>query len=233
MRLRPAALAMCFILGGCSSQVFEVGEPPALTPVGAGLPSQMQGAELAAHPAFSAPQDGWAGGAADYFRDGRAKRVGDIITVRIAINDKASLNNTQALSRKAQMDAGLDASGSLLGAEIPAAGAAGKASSGSSSSGQGSTVRAEKINLSVAAIVTSVLPNGYLVIDGRQEVMVNDEQRILFVAGIVYPGDISPDNAVSYERIAEARISYGGRGRIADEQKPTRAQKLWSKLNLF
>lgn len=221
------------LLGGCSSHEFDAGEPPELSPVGSGLPSAAAGEELAAHPAFSAPQEGWMGGSADYFRDQRAKRAGDIITVRIAINDKASLNNTKALSRQAQMDAGLDASGTVLGNSIPVVGGTGKANSSSSSTGQGTTARAEKISLSVAAIVTALLPNGYLVVDGRQEVMVNDEQRVLHVAGIVHPGDIAPDNSVSYERIAEARISYGGRGRIADEQQPTKVQKLWKKFNLF
>jgi flagellar L-ring protein FlgH len=231
---RSAVLAaLAIALGACSHDLIDVGEPPQLSPVGAGLPSQPPGEHLAAHPAFAAPQAGWQGGSADFFRDARAKRSGDVLTVRIAINDKAAFNNTSALSRKAQLDAGINTSGSFLGTEVPAVGATGGTTSASSASGQGSTVRSEKINLSVAAIVTAVLPNGYLVIEGRQEVMVNEEQRILHVAGIVYPGDILPDNTVSYERIAEARVSYGGQGAIADEQRPTRAQQFWRKLNLF
>lgn len=227
-----AVLAMA--LAGCSSSSFDVGlPPPQLSPVGSGLTQNSASPALAENPAFRPTGGDWTGGAADYFRDQRAKRQGDIITVRIAINDKASFNNTSQLSRQAQGQAGLDAAGNLLGVTLPTSGASGKANSSSSSQGQGSTVRAEKIDLSVAAIVTSVLPNGYLVIDGSQEVMVNDEQRVLKVAGIVHPGDISPNNIVSYEKIAEARISYGGAGRIANEQKPTVAQKLWSRLNLF
>lgn len=232
--MRWAFLTMLsLLLGACSHGVMDAGEPPTLSPVGAGLPSQPVGEELAANPAFAESNQGWQGGTADFFRDARAKRSGDIVTVKIAINDKAAFNNTSALSRKAQLDGGISTSGSFLGTEVPAIGANGGATSASSASGQGSTVRSEKINLSVAAVVTSVLPNGYLIIDGRQEVMVNEEQRILHVAGIVYPGDILPDNTVSYERIAEARISYGGQGPIAEEQQPTRAQQFWRKLNMF
>lgn len=234
MTFRALILAPALLLAGCSSSTFDVGAPPPeLTPVGSGLASDLTTPELAATPAFARSEGGWTGGSADYFRDQRARREGDIITVRIAINDKAAFNNTSALSRQAQGAAGLDASGSLLGYTLPSSGVSGKTNSTSSSQGQGSTVRSEKIDLSVAAIVTAVLPNGYLVIDGRQEVMVNDEQRVLRVAGIVHPGDISPENIVSYEKIAEARISYGGSGRIANEQKPTAAQQLWSRLNLF
>lgn len=220
-------------LAACSQELIELGETPALSPVGSGLTGSLADSGLAANPAFAAADDGWHGGSADFFRDARAKRPGDIITVKIAINDKAAFNNTQALSRQAQLDAGVNTSGSFLGSEIPAVGATGGTSSSSSATGQGSTVRSEKINLSVAAIVSSLLPNGYLVIDGRQEVMVNAEQRILHVAGIVHPGDILPDNTVSYERIAEARISYGGQGPITREQQPTRVQQFWRKLNLF
>jgi flagellar L-ring protein FlgH len=231
--IRLAALPLLLLAAGCSSSAFDVGTPPELSPVGSGLSSPLAGSDLSANPAFGAQGEGWAGGAADYFRDQRARRQGDLITVRIAINDKASFNNTSALSRQAQGDGSIDASGSAFGYTLPTIGANGKAASSSSSQGQGSTVRSEKIDLSVAAVVTGVLPNGYLVIDGSQEVMVNQEQRILRVAGIVHPADISPQNVVSYEKIAEARISYGGQGRIANEQKPTLAQKLWSQLNLF
>lgn len=233
MTRRLILLLLPMVLAACSPELLEVGETPRLSPVGAGLPSRNDGEALSANPAFAAPSSGWQGGTSDFFRDARAKRSGDIITVKIAINDKAAFNNTSALSRKADLNGGMTTSGNFLGTEVPAVGVNGGTSSASSATGQGSTVRSEKINLSVAAIVTSVLPNGYLLIDGRQEVMVNDEQRILHVAGIVYPGDILPDNTVSYERIAEARISYGGAGAIAAEQQPTRVQQLWRKLSLF
>jgi flagellar L-ring protein precursor FlgH len=232
--VRRAIPLLAVVLSGCSSSNFDVGvPPPQLSAVGSGLSGELTTAELADNPAFSKSDAGWTGGAADYFRDQRARREGDLITVRIAINDKAAFNNTSALSRQAQGQAGLDASGNFVGFGLPSSGLSGKTNASSSSQGQGSTVRSEKIDLSVAAIVTGVLPNGYLVIDGSQEVMVNDEQRVLRVAGIVHPRDISPENVISYEKIAEARISYGGSGRIADEQRPTMAQKLWSRLNLF
>ena len=97
----------------------------------------------------------------------------------------------------------------------------------------GSTVRSEKIALSVAAVVTSVLPNGYLVIEGTQEVLVNFEARILSVAGVIHPGDITPENTISYEKIAEARISYGGKGRISDVQQPGWLHQIWDRVAPF
>ena len=101
------------------------------------------------------------------------------------------------------------------------------ATSTSSTQGQGNIDRQEQIQVSVAAVVTEVLPNGNLVISGSQEVRVNYELRQLTVAGIVRPTDISRANTVSYDRVAEARISYGGRGRLSEVQQPSWGQQLW------
>ena len=95
-----------------------------------------------------------------------------------------------------------------------------------SSKGAGATVRSEEIRLSVAAVVTDLLPNGNLLISGSQEVRVNAELRVLTISGIVRPSDIGADNVVSYERIAEARISYGGRGRLTEVQQPAYGQQI-------
>ena len=100
----------------------------------------------------------------------------------------------------------------------------------SSTQGQGTIDRSEKIQLAVAAVVTDVLPNGNLIVSGSQEVRVNYELRLLNVAGIVRPQDISKANTISYDKIAEARISYGGRGRIMEVQQPTLLQQIYDRL---
>lgn len=99
--------------------------------------------------------------------------------------------------------------------------------------GQGSVDRDEKIDLKVAAVVTQRLPNRNLVVHGRQEVRVNFEVRDLQIAGVIRPQDISSDNAISYEKIAEARISYGGRGQITDFQQPRYGYQLLDVLMPF
>jgi flagellar L-ring protein precursor FlgH len=111
--------------------------------------------------------------------------------------------------------------------------AEGDINSNTKSSGQGSTARSEKIELSVAAVVTAVLPNGYLVIKGTQEIRVNYEGRLLSISGIVQPRNISDDGTVAYDKIAEARISYGGKGTISDVQKPGWGHRIWNKLTPF
>ncbi len=107
------------------------------------------------------------------------------------------------------------------------------ATSTSSTQGQGNIDRQEQIQVSVAAVVTEVLPNGNLVISGSQEVRVNYELRQLTVAGIVRPSDISRDNTIAYDRIAEARISYGGRGRLSEVQQPSWGQEIYDFVKPF
>jgi flagellar L-ring protein precursor FlgH len=204
-----------------------------LSPVGSGLATSETTASLSRVSAFSQQEQGWVGGSADYFRDARARKSGDIVTVKIAIDDKASLNNVSNRARSAAADAELGFTYSLMG--VKGEDISGKANidSNSSASGIGTTARSEKIALSVAAVVSSVLPNGYLVIEGSQEVLVNFEARTLNVAGVVDPGDITPDNTISYEKIAEARISYGGAGRLSDVQQPGWLHQIWDRVSPF
>jgi flagellar L-ring protein FlgH len=103
----------------------------------------------------------------------------------------------------------------------------------SNASGSGSVNRAERVNLTIAAVVTDVLANGNLVIQGRQEVRTNREVRELTVAGVVRPEDISSGNAIRHDQIAEARISYGGRGDISRVQASPAAQNLVERFNPF
>jgi flagellar L-ring protein precursor FlgH len=212
----------------------EVGVAPQLSPVGSGLVVAAADSDVAqAYPLPEEGSGGWIGGPADLFRDQRAHGAGDIVTVLISIDDKASLNNNSNRSRKSQAGADLSFGYDVLGVVGADLNGEGDVNSNSSSSGQGSTVRSEKIKLSIAAVVTGVLPNGNLLINGSQEILVNYESRILRIAGVVHPRDISSDNTVSYEKIAEARISYGGRGRISEVQQPGWGQQLWDRITPF
>ena len=151
----------------------------------------------------------------------RAMKPGDILTVDITIDDRASFDNKSDRERTQSKSIGLSGSTS--------SGLSGSADGGLNSStsydGSGGTTRSESLNVSIAAIVSDILPNGNLIIRGSQEVVVNAEKRVLSVAGIVRPSDILPDSTVPYDRIAEARISYGGRGRITEVQQPTYGQQ--------
>lgn len=233
MRHAVKAAMAVVILGGCAPDIDTFGVAPPLSPVGSGLARSEAAAAVAEMPAFNGTSVSWVGGDADYFRDVRARRDGDLITVRIAINDRASLNNTSNRSRKAAADADLGFTYDLMGIVGADVNGNGDVNSNSSAAGQGSTTRSERIELSVAAIVTRVLPNGFLMIEGSQEVLVNFEQRILKVAGIIRPADIAPDNTISYEKIAEARISYGGRGRLTEAQQPGWSQQIWDRISPF
>ena len=175
----------------------------------------------------------WQPGARAFFRDQRAGTVGDILTVQIAIDDSASIDNQTQRSRASSEDAGVDA---FLGYEEALSAVLPTAidnenligfDSTTSNTGSGSISRGENIELKLAAIVMQVLPNGNLAIYGRQEVRVNYEVRDLEISGVVRPEDITSTNTISYDKIAEARISYGGRGHISDVQQPRYGQQLY------
>ena len=220
---------------GCASTLSQVGKAPDLTPVGSGVvhPMVPVRADPTLKPVYRRGNSLWQDASADLFRDPRAARVGDLVTVKIVIKDRAKLDNNSKRSRKS--DGSLDASFSYdleTSTTKPGLLASGSASlkpevkANTSTDSEGEIERSESINLLVAAVVTNVLPNGNLVIGGTQEVRVNFEMRLLSVAGIVRPRDISTDNSVSYDRIAEARISYGGSGRITEIQQPAWGQQV-------
>ena len=215
-------------LAGCGSQaVNEIGRAPAMSPIGSGL-RYGQTQEMALYP--KRPQQVasgyslWNDNQAALFKDSRALKVGDIMTVKIQINDNASFNNDTKRNRQnsESMNFGLTAKSAAVS---PALSGNINGGSDTSSTGSGSTKRSEKLTLMVAAVVTGILENGNLVISGSQEVRVNQELRILNVGGIVRPQDVNSDNQISYERIAEARISYGGRGRLTEVQQPPWGQQ--------
>src|SRR6202049_3882864 len=179
----------------------------------------------------------WRNGSRAFFKDQRAARIGDLLTVTVNITDKANIANETQRSRTAKDDSGItDFVGSkTLGVQaqkiLP--GRILTADSTPSSAGKGSVTRQEALQTSVAAVVTQVLPNGNIVVEGKQEIRVNFEIRELIVAGIVRPEDIQSDNTIDSSKIAQARIAYGGRGQITDVQQPRYGQQVMDVLLPF
>ena len=227
------AMTAALLMAGCTPDLEDFNRAPKLSPVGQGIGNAAKDDAIDGVETLSRPSSGWVGGSADYFRDPRASRKGDLLTVHIGIDDRATLNSTSNRSRKSSADGKVGLNFDWM--QIPKADLSGKGNidSNTSSAGQGTTARSERIDLSVAAMVTRVMPNGSLLIEGSQEVEVNFEQRILHVSGLVRPVDISPDNSISYEKIAEARISYGGEGRISEVQQPGWGQQIWDRVTPF
>jgi flagellar L-ring protein precursor FlgH len=162
--------------------------------------------------------------------------VGDILTVSVNLNDKAVIANETQRSRENKEDSGVDnffgkTKVPIMNTPVPTRIFTGDSSS--SSEGKGSVNRSEALTTNVAAVVTQVLPNGNLVVEGRQEVRVNFEIRELIVAGIVRPEDIQSDNTIDSTKIAQARIAYGGRGQITDVQQPRYGQQFLDVLLPF
>jgi flagellar L-ring protein precursor FlgH len=248
MRITPPAaalvLAAATALGGCSI-AREAVMGPNMSPMG--YPAALVGQEQDILPAYhheSAPPPGsanslWRVGARTFFNDQRAAKVGDILTVLITIDDSAQVSNATTRERKVASNAaiphflGLESSlGKILPKGFDPTNAI-DVSSDNTNSGTGTVNRQEKINLTVAAVVTKVMPNGNLVIQGRQEVKTNAEIRELTVAGIVRPEDISSSNTINHTQIAEARIAYAGRGDIARIQKSPAGQSLIETFSPF
>nr|WP_321460006.1 flagellar basal body L-ring protein FlgH [uncultured Cohaesibacter sp.] len=230
--LMASALSAC----GAGERLKNVGKAPALTAIENPTaqkgykPVQMPMPTI--QPAAYSPNSLWQTGSRKFFKDQRANKVGDILTVEVSITDSAKIDNTTSRSRSGSDSVGLSGSvGSVLGSalsginEIDTSNLA-DASSSSSSEGTGAIDRSETITTSVAAVVLQVLPNGNLVIEGRQEIRVNFEVREILVAGIVRPEDIASDNTIESEKIAEARIAYGGRGQLSDVQQPRYGQQV-------
>ncbi len=230
---RFVAVAMCaLLLAGCSAGRQNILGDPELSPVGSGLTTSST--TSAVDEAFSKEKqnDSWIGGPADYFRDQRGLRRGDLVTIKIDLNDRASFNSSTARTRKgdAKASAGFDVGMfSVFGQGTGEA----SASTNSSASGQGTVSRSERLSLSLAAVVREVYPNGLLFVEGSQETMVDLERRDVRISGIVHPRDIAPDNSVDFSKIAEARIQYGGQGKISDVKRPGWGLQLWDKVNPF
>jgi flagellar L-ring protein precursor FlgH len=228
---RAAVLAATLLipaLAACSS-VHEAIDGPKMGPMAypTALVGQTQPEFESARlplPAPVTPNSLWRTGARTFFNDQRAGRVGDILTVLITVNDSAKTQNTTNASRTTSNALGVPnflGLESSIGKVLPGVDATKllTTNSADTSAGTGGVNRAEQINLTIAAVVTQVLPNGNMVIQGSQEIKTNDDIRQLTVAGVVRPEDISSSNTIFSSQIAEARINYGGRGDIASVQK--------------
>lgn len=232
MNRLAALLPLLALMAGCQS-IQDIGRAPAMSPIGSGL-EYGQTPQMALYPreprVSASGYSLWRDSQSALFKDARAMSVGDILTVNIAFNDSASFDNKT--DRKRVNDSGIHLNGNY-----DVNGAGGEASAGlgfgsdTSTKGDGTIERSETLDLRVAAVVTGVLENGNLVISGSQEVRVNQELRILNVAGIVRPRDVNADNTISYDKIAEARISYGGRGRLTEVQQPPWGQQIVDKFS--
>jgi flagellar L-ring protein precursor FlgH len=236
-------LSVAGLAGGCSSidRLSQIGEQPKLSsienpttqpgykPVQMPMPKP----EAVSYNANSL----WRNGSRSFFKDQRAHQIGDLLTVTVNITDQANFANETQRSRTNKEDSGIT---DFLGAKTLGAqaqkvlpGRILTADSTASSDGKGSVQRQESLQTNVAAVVTQVLPNGNLVVEGKQEIRVNFEIRELIVAGIVRPEDIQSDNTIDSSKIAQARIAYGGRGQITDVQQPRYGQQVMDVLLPF
>jgi len=238
------ALLTLTACGGVAQRLAEVGKAPAMAhienpydqpnykPVSLPMPPQE---------ALNTESNSlWQASRQTFFKDQRAHKIGDILTIMIAIADDADFKNTTKRSRKGDETAGLPnflgIAESQLGKVLPEAVDPAKlvgSSTTSTSAGDGSIIRGETVNLKLAAMVMQVLPNGNFVIQGRQQVVVNNELRDLQLQGVIRPEDILNNNSISYEKIAEARISYGGRGTVSDLQQPRYGQQIFDAVFPF
>ena len=243
-RCPPVSVALlAALLGGCSAmdRLKNIGEQPTLSSIE--NPTAQPGYKPVQMPmptpqsAVYNPNSLWRNGSRAFFKDQRAMQIGDITTVKVKITDNAKFENGTARSRASKEDSGItDFAGSKLVTGPAAQVLPGKlltADSTSSTDNKGSVNRQEALQTNVAAVVTQVLPNGNLVIEGKQEIRVNFEIRELIVAGIVRPEDIESDNTIDSTKIAQARIAYGGRGQITDVQQPRYGQQVLDVLLPF
>ncbi len=230
------------LLSGCAylDRLKDVGQPPPLSVVD--NPTTRPGYKPvqmpmpAAQPASYNPNSLWRNGSRAFFKDQRAHQVGDILTVKVNITDKAIIDNETKRSRDSKNDSNIDsffAKPKVPILNTPAPTPVFKSDSAISTDGKGSVNRSEALVTNVAAVVTQVLPNGNLVIEGKQEIRVNFEIRELIVAGIVRPEDIESDNTIESTKIAQARIAYGGHGQITDMQQPRYGQQVLDVLLPF
>lgn len=230
------ALASC-------ERLDHVGQPPALSPQSESV--ERQAMVFAGLPARTPDISGyrqaslWSGDETSLFGDRRAFTKGDILTVMVEIDDEAEISNTSSRSRSSAESLGIahlwglpqrQNKGLPDGASLDTAV---DLDSSSTSQGNGSVRRNEKLTLRIAATVVDVLPNNVLRIEGAQEVRVNFELRELFVSGFVRRADITRQNEITYDKMASARISYGGRGQISDVQQPRIGQQVLDVLLPF
>ncbi|NQW02095.1 MAG: flagellar basal body L-ring protein FlgH [Rhodospirillales bacterium] len=242
------ALALV-LLSGCNllTRVSEIGDPPNLSDIQ--NPTTRQNYKPVSLPmpspqiAEDNPNSLWRAGARAFFKDHRAKEIGDIVTVKMSLNDSATFANN---TTRARDDSEKFTVNDLLGFEselqkvlpqaIGTGGVGGQIVdfvNDHNTKGDGTISRTEDLSLTFAAVVTQILPNGSMVIMGRQEISVNAELRELVVTGVIRPSDIDSDNTISDDSIAEMRVAYGGRGALSNLQKPRWGMEMWDILFPF
>ena len=230
VRALIGAAALASLLSGCSAidQLKLIGQQPPLSPVD--NPTAKPGYKPVQmpmpnpQPASYNPNSLWRSGSRAFFNDQRAHQVGDILTVKININDTAIFQDQTQVSRTATEDSGITnfIGANTLGASAAKAVLPGRilsADSNMASNGTGNINRQDQLLTNVAAVVTQLLPNANMVIEGKQEVRLNSELRELIVAGVVRPEDIESDNTIDLPKIAEARVAYGGHGVLTTAQQ--------------
>jgi flagellar L-ring protein precursor FlgH len=229
-----ALLLMGVSLPGCSAvdRVKNIGEAPKLSAVGNPAGEKIVAEIPRPIPITHIDNSLWQPGAQSFFHDPRAMHIGDVITVDVTVTDAAKLQNTTSRSRTNSDDANLTNFFGLENALPKSIDPANVVKMGSDNSnvGAGSIQRAETISMTLAALVAQVLPNGNLVIDGHQQVRVNNELRDMRLSGIVRREDITQDNTVNLSQIAEARVTYGGQGTVSDVQQPRYGSQLFDIL---
>lgn len=240
---RTIAIGLTTLCTACAGQLSTLGRPPDISAIGD--PAEQAEARIVSMPMPDATQtlrtSGaiWTSGRTSFFQDQRARRVGDLLTVLIDIDDEARLRNstTRARDGREELDVGdllgLQSALSSTLADSFDPNTAVDIGSSSSSTGSGVIDRNESISLRVAAVVTQQLPNGNFVIAGRQEVRVNFELRELRIAGVIRREDIAQNNTIQYDQIAEARIAYGGHGHITNMAQPRIGQQVYDIIMPF
>jgi flagellar L-ring protein FlgH len=239
--LATTLLTVVSVAGGCSSidRLSQIGETPKLSaienptaqpgykPVQMPMPKP----EAVSYNANSL----WRNGSRSFFKDQRAHQIGDLLTVTVNITDQANFANETQRSRTVTEDSGITAflGSNLLTGTTALPGRLLTADATASTDGKGSVQRQESLTTNIAAVVTQLLPNGNMVVEGKQEIRVNFEMRELIVAGIVRPEDIQSDNTIDSSKIAQARIAYGGHGQISDVQQPRYGQQVMDVLLPF
>ncbi|HML13577.1 MAG TPA: flagellar basal body L-ring protein FlgH [Xanthobacteraceae bacterium] len=228
------------LAGGCSAvdRLKNIGEQPKLSAVE--NPTAQPGYKPVQmpmptpQPAVYNPNSLWRNGSRAFFKDQRAQQVGDILTVTVNITDTAQFANETQLSRTGSINEDVNnffGKSKLLGTAVP--GTPLNADGSNTNVGNGSINRQETLLTHIAAVVTQVLPNGNMVVEGKQEIRVNFELRELIVAGVVRPEDIQADNTIDSTKIAQARIAYGGKGQLTDLQQPRYGQQVFDVLLPF
>ena len=232
--VRAVLLGAIGLLSGCGAldRLSDLGRPPSMTAIAD--PTQARDYRPLTMPmptAQPAPPESaslWRPGSRAFFRDQRAAQVGDLLTVLVDITDNADFEDNTTATRTGSEKLAIPNLFGIKSKIVAAVTGANSFGTNSTNSnvGAGSVKRNETVTLRLAGIITQVLPNGNFVVAARQEVRVNSELRVLQVSGIVRPQDIASDNTVTHDRMAEARISYGGKGQLTDLQTPRYGQQL-------